>query len=91
MEEKVLYLEDDEEEEEEDWALRVRQEVIEFILQRHGLLSTNDIAHVLDWKVKDVTRVLRNLENSGRVKRTKLGRGQVWTHMDEHHRNLMYY
>lgn len=91
MEDKMVFLEDEEEEDEEDWALRVRQEVIEFILQRHGLLSTSDIAHVLDWNLKEVNRVLRTLENSGRVKRTKLGRAHVWTHMDEHHKNLMYY
>ncbi|HID61116.1 MAG TPA: hypothetical protein EYP46_04575 [Hadesarchaea archaeon] len=90
MEELPVYLEE-EEEEEEDWETNLRYEVIEFILRRHGLLSAHDIARVLGWKVVQVNRVLKTLESAGRVKRTRLGRTNVWTHIEEHQRNLMYY
>jgi uncharacterized membrane protein len=82
---------DDEEEEEEDWENRLRHEVIEFILRRYGIMSANDIARALGWKVVEVNRVLRDLESAGRVKRTKLGRSNVWTHMEEYHQDKMYY
>ncbi|MDI6883969.1 MAG: hypothetical protein QMD00_02345 [Hadesarchaea archaeon] len=92
MEEIPAYLEEEEEEEEEEeWALKIRHEVIEFILRRYGLLSAKDIAHALGWKVWEVNRALRHLETSGRVRRTKLGRTHVWTHMEEHQLNTMYY
>ena len=89
MEELPAYLE--EEEEEEEWVQDIKHEVIEFILRRYGLLSARDIARALGWKVWEVNRVLRHLEHSGRVKRTKLGRNHVWTHTEEHQLNLMYY
>ncbi len=90
MEEFPPYLEE-EEEGEEDWASKIKHEVIEFILRRYSLLSAPDMARVLGWKVREVNRVLRNLENFGRVKRTKLGRTYVWTHIEEHRLNPMYY
>ena len=90
MEGIPAYLED-EEEEDEDWALRIRHEVIEFILRRYGLLSSSDIARVLNWKVGEINHVLRDLERSGRVKRTRLGRTYVWTHIEDHYSNKMYY
>ncbi len=92
MEEPPTYLEEEEEEEEEEeWALKIKHEVIEFILRRYSLLSARDIAHALGWKVWEVNRALRYLETSGRVKRTKLGKTNVWTHIDEYRPNLMYY
>jgi DNA-binding MarR family transcriptional regulator len=90
MEEMPIYLED-EEEEEEDWQLKIRHEVIEFVLRRFGLLSASDIARALNWKVGEINHALRELERSGRVKRTRLGRAYVWTHVDEYHTNKMYY
>jgi uncharacterized membrane protein len=54
-------------------------------------MSANDIARALCWKVVEVNRVLRDLESAGRVKRTKLGRSNVWTHMEEYHQDKMYY
>ena len=89
--EEILAYPEDEEEEDEDWALKIRHEIIEFVLRRFGLLSTSDLAHALKWKVGEVNRTLRELESSGRVKRTKLGRTYVWTHIEEHHFNKMYY
>lgn len=91
MEDLPAYLEEEEEEEEEDWAYRIRHEVIEFILQRYGLLRASDVARALNWKIGDVNRVLRHLESHGRVKRTRLGRTYVWTHIEEHRFNPMYY
>lgn len=91
MKEFPAYLEEEDGEAEENWALKIKYEIIEFILHRYGLLSARDIARALEWKVREVNHVLRNLESSGRVKRTKLGRTNVWTHIDEHRPNLMYY
>ena len=90
MEEIPVYLED-EEEEDEDGALRIRHEVIEFVLRRFGLLSAPDIARALNWKVGEINHTLRDLERSGRVRRTKLGKTYVWTHIEEHYSNKMYY
>jgi DNA-binding MarR family transcriptional regulator len=90
MEEIPINVEE-EEEEEEDWTFRIRHEVIEFILRRYGLLSSSDIARVLNWKVGEINHVLRDLERSGRVRRTKLGRTYVWTHIEDYHSNKMYY
>lgn len=89
MEELPEFVE--EEEEEEDWLRMVRLEVIEYILRRHGVLRAPDIARILEWKVREVNRVLRQLENSGRVKRTKLGRDYVWGPIEEPSFTLMYY
>jgi DNA-binding MarR family transcriptional regulator len=89
--EEILAYPEEEEEEDEDWALKIRHEIIEFVLRRFGLLSASDLAHALRWKVGEVNRTLRELESSGRVKRTKLGRTYVWTHIEEHHFNKMYY
>ncbi len=89
MEKFPRYIE--EEEEEEDTATKIKHEVIEFILRRYSLLSAGDMARVLGWKVKEVNQVLKNLENFGRVKRTKIGRSYVWTHVEERHLNPMYY
>ncbi len=91
MRELPMYIEEEDEEEEENWETNLRYEVIEFILRRHSLLSARDIARVLGWKLGEVNRVLRDLENAGRVRRTKLGKTHVWTHIEEHQRNLMYY
>jgi len=89
--EKILAFPEEEEEEDEDWPSKIRHEVIEFVLQRFGLLSASDLAHALKWKVGEVNRTLKELESSGRVKRTKLGRTYVWTHIEEHHFNKMFY
>lgn len=90
MEEMPIYLED-EEEEEEDWEQKIRHEVIEFVLRRFGLLSASDIARALNWKVGEINHALRELERSGRVRRTRLGRTYVWTHVEEYYSNKMYY
>lgn len=89
--EEILAYPEEEEEEDEDWALKIRHEIIEFVLRRFGLLSASDLSRALKWKVGEVNRTLRELESSGRVKRTKLGRTYVWTHIEEHHFNKMYY
>ncbi len=91
MEELPAYLEEEDEDIEEEWPLKIRHEVIEFILHRYGLLSARDIAHALGWNIREVNRALRHLESSGRIKRTKLGRTNVWTHIEEYRPNLMYY
>ncbi len=82
---------EEEEEGGEDWLRMVRLEVIEYILRRHGVLRAPDIARILEWKVREVNHVLRQLENSGRVRRTKLGRKYVWTPVEEPHLIPMYY
>jgi len=81
----------DEEEEEEEWESHLRHEIIEFILRRYGIMSANDIARALGWKVVEVNRVLRDLESAGRVKKTRLGRTSVWAHMEEYYQDKMYY
>lgn len=91
MNEFPVHLEEEAEEIEEAQPLRIKREVIEFILRRYGLLSARDISRALGWKVRDVNRVLKALESSGRVRRTKLGRSHVWTHIDEYLPNPMYY
>ena len=90
MEELPEFIEE-EEEEEEDWPRMIRLEVIEYILRRHGVLRAPDIARILEWKVREVNRVLRQLENSGRVKRMKLGKNYVWSPIEEPHLIPMYY
>lgn len=82
---------EEEEEEEEDWLRMVRLDVIEYILRRYGVLRAPDIARILEWKVSEVNRVLRQLEGSGRVKRTKLGRNYVWATIEEPSPTSMYY
>lgn len=82
---------EEEEEEVKDWPRVVRLEIIEYILRRYGVLRAPDLAHILDWKVREVNRVLRQLESSGRVKRTKLGRSHVWSSIEEPHLTPMYY
>ena len=90
MEELPEFIEE-EEEEEEDWQRMIRLEVIEYILRRHGVLRAPDIARILEWKVREVNHVLRQLENSGRVRRMKLGRNYVWSPIEESHLTPMYY
>lgn len=91
MDEFPQYIEEEEEEVGEDWPSMVRLEIIEYILRRYGVLRAPDLARILNWKVREVNRVLRQLEGSGRVKRTKLGRSYVWSSLEESHRTPMYY
>jgi len=91
VEEFPEYVEEDEEGEEEDWPRMVRLEIIEYILRRYGVLRAPDLAHVLNWKVREVNHVLRQLEGFGRVKRTKLGRSYAWSSLEEPHLTPMYY
>ncbi len=91
MHEFPEFIEEEEEEEEKDWPRMVRLDVIEYILRRYGILRAPDLAHVLDWKVREVNRVLHQLESSGRVKRTKLGRSYAWSSVEEPHLTSMYY
>ena len=90
MEELPEFVEE-EEEDEGDWPRMIRLEVIEYILRRHGVLRAPDIASILEWKVREVNHVLRQLENSGRVRRTKLGKNYVWFPIEESHLTPMYY
>lgn len=85
------FLEEEEEMVEKDWPATIRQEIIEYILRRYGVLRAMDIAHVLNWKVREVNSVLRQLEHSGRAKRTRLGRKYVWSPIEEPHLTPMYY
>jgi DNA-binding MarR family transcriptional regulator len=92
MEEHAVYLEEDEDEfDEDDSILEIKRCVVEFVLRRFGLLSAADIARALEWKVKDVNQVLKNLEGHGRVKRAKLGRSYVWAPVDERYQTPMHY
>jgi uncharacterized membrane protein len=91
MQEFPEFIEEEEEEEREDWLRMVRLEIIEYILRRYGVLRAPDLARILDWKVREVNRVLRQLENFGRVKRTKLGRNYVWSSVEEPHLTPMHY
>lgn len=77
--------------EEENWPETIRLEIIEYILRRHGALRAPDLAHILDWKVREINRVLRQLENSGRAKRMKLGKNDVWSPVEEPHLTPMHY
>jgi len=81
----------EEEEEEESWPATIRLEIIEYILRRHGALRAPDLAHILDWKVREINRVLRQLESSGRAKRMKLGKNYVWSSIEEPHLTPMHY
>jgi Mn-dependent DtxR family transcriptional regulator len=89
--EAVPYLEEEEEEEEEDWTETVRLEVVEFILRRYGTLRAQDLAKLLNWKVKDVNQALHNLEHFGKVKRLKLGKTLAWAPMEDRYQALMHY
>jgi len=91
MEEFPNFIEEEEEEETEDCLRMVRLEIIEYILRRYGVLRAPDLARILDWKVREVNRVLRQLEGFGRVKRTKLGRSYAWSSVEEPHLTSMYY
>ncbi|MFQ6129883.1 MAG: hypothetical protein ACE5OT_03635 [Candidatus Hadarchaeaceae archaeon] len=91
MQEFPQYIEEEEEEEREDWPRMIRLEIIEYILRRYGVLRAPDLARILNWKVREVNRVLRQLESFGRVKRTKLGRSYAWSPVEERHLTSMYY
>ncbi len=91
MEKFPEFIEEEEEEEAKDWPKIVRLEIIEYILHRYGVLRAPDLARVLNWKVREVNHVLRQLEGFGRVKRTKLGRSYVWSSFEEQHLTPMYY
>lgn len=64
---------------------------MEYVIKRFGMLSAKDIARILNWKMKDVNFVLKQLESFGRVRKTKLGRTFAWTHIDASLHNPMYY
>lgn len=83
--------EEEEEEPEEYRPLVIRAEIVEYILRKYGCLKARDLARILGCKTKDIHRVLRYLERSGRVKKTKLGRSYVWASIEEFQPNLMYY
>jgi len=92
MEEYRAYLDEDEDEPDEDeCSLEIKSCVVEFVLRRFGLFSAADIARALEWKVKEVNTVLKNLEGVGRVKRSKLGKQYVWTPVEERHQTPMHY
>jgi len=85
------YLEEEDLDDEGEWLEKARYEIVEFILRRYGVLRSRDIARILNWKVREVTGVLKTLESFGRVKRTRLGKTQAWCPMEERFQNLMYY
>jgi uncharacterized protein with PIN domain len=89
--ESVPYLEEEEEEEEEDWTETVRLEVVEFVLRRYGTLRAQDLARVLNWRVKEVNQALHGLEHFGKVKRLKLGKTLAWATPEDRHQAPMYY
>ncbi len=93
MRDSPIYIEEDEGdgESDEEISLEIKQSVVEFVLRRFGLFSSADIARALNWKVRDVNQVLKNLECSGRVKHAKLGRSSIWTPVEERHISPMYY
>jgi Mn-dependent DtxR family transcriptional regulator len=88
--EPVPYLEEDDEEE-EDWTENVRLEVIDFVLKRYGTLRAQDIAKVLNWKLRDVNQALQNLEHCGKVKRMKQGKSFTWAPIEDRCHSPMYY
>jgi len=89
---EFVYMEEEEDyEEDEDWMARARYEIVEFLLRRYGLLKSNDIARILNWKVREVNSVLKDLESCGRVRRTKIGKSSVWSSMEDFTHNPMYY
>ncbi|MGC8816392.1 MAG: hypothetical protein ACP5PX_01035 [Candidatus Hadarchaeum sp.] len=93
MREAPIYLEEDEDdfESEEDLSMEIKRSVVEFVVRRFGLYSSADIAKALNWKVREVNRVLKHLECSGRVKREKIGKTFIWMPVEERHISPMYY
>jgi transcription initiation factor IIE alpha subunit len=90
--EPPIYDEEIEEEmEDEEWLERARHEIVEFILRRYGMMRSQDIARILNWRVREVNQVLRTLESWGKVKRTRVGRVQAWCPIEEFWHNHMYY
>ncbi|MEM1689236.1 MAG: hypothetical protein QXX33_04775 [Candidatus Hadarchaeales archaeon] len=86
------YIDEEEEyEEDEDWMERARYEIVEFLLRRYGLLRSSDIAKILNWKVREVNSVLKDLESCGRVRKTKIGKSQMWCPIEDIIHNPMYY
>ncbi len=87
-----MYLDEDEEVEDEmEFLEKARYEIIEYILRKYGILSSKDIAKIMNWKTKEVNLVLKDLESWGRIKRTKMGRIMAWAHIEEHIHNPMFY
>lgn len=92
MEDLPDYIDEEEEEEEEEfWPITIRAELIEYVLRRYGSLKVRDLSRILGCKLQDVQQVLRKLEQSGRVKKAKLGRNYIWQSTEEFHCGLMYY
>jgi len=89
--EAVPYLEEDDEEEEEDWTETVRLEVVEFVLRRYGTLRAQDLAKVLNWRVKEVNQALHDLEHFGKVTRLQLGKTLAWATKEDRLQAPMHY
>ncbi|MFN4132948.1 MAG: hypothetical protein ACK4GQ_01055 [Candidatus Hadarchaeales archaeon] len=83
--------EEEEEEFEENWLENARAEVVEYILRKFGMLSARDIAKILNWKIKEVNFVLKQLESFGKIRKTKLGKTLAWSPIETHVHNPMYY
>ncbi len=69
---------------------KVRQELIEYLLRRYGSLQARDIARALGCQVKVVRQSLRQLEQFGKVKKTRLGKNYVWHPIQEKTTSFMY-
>jgi len=69
---------------------KVRQELIEYLLRRYGSLQARDIARALGCQVKVVRQSLRQLEQFGKVEKTRLGKNYVWHPIKEKTTNFMY-
>lgn len=69
----------------------MRREVILYLLYRYGNLRTKEIAKVLGQNPRTVRRSLKKMEESGKVKSDRLGRGYVWSPANEEQDRLIYF
>lgn len=69
----------------------MRREVILYLLYKYENLRTKEIAKVLGQSPRTVRRSLKKLEDSGKVKSDRLGRGYVWSPAEEEQDRLIYF
>ncbi|KXA99506.1 hypothetical protein AKJ42_03095 [candidate division MSBL1 archaeon SCGC-AAA261C02] len=91
MEEPLLDLSDEELEEITFSLKKVRQDLIVYLLQNYGSLKTKDIAKVLGLSTRAVRRNLKQLEKTGEIKSTKIGRSYIWEAAEKQSSQLMYF
>ncbi len=70
---------------------KIRRELILYLLQNYGSLRTKEISKILGQKPRTIRRDLSKLRDLGKIEGEKLGKGYVWSPLNEEKDKSMYF